>query len=928
MKYSKSFRIIFFALIYLVLSKDNFPQADQLDSTFGQGGIVNTAFNLTSNCQPNSSAVQSDGKIIVAGSALALNNSDFAVARYDTNGMLDHTFGTNGIVLTKIGIHDSFIKSIAIQNDGKIVAAGYTGNGQDNDFALARYDQDGSLDSTFGENGIITNNIGSSDVASSVAVQTDGKIVFAGGTLVGTQSEIALFRYNPNGALDNTFGTNGVVLTKIDSSDADANSLVIQNDGKIVVAGYDTENDIFYDFMLARYNSNGAPDNTFGTNGIVITPIGLLSGIANSLSFQSDGKIVAAGNSGVSNFTLVRYNLNGTLDDSFGINGIVANKIGDNGANIFSVSIGIDEKIIAAGYSRTGSNSDFTIARYNSNGAFDNTFGTNGVVITPVGTSDNYATSVLSLPNGKIAAAGSLLNPDASYFVLNRYNINGDLDNTFGENGIVTTPIGYSFGLLSSIAVQNDGKIVAAGTSGIAGFFEFTAVRYNSNGTLDNTFGTNGIAVTQPGSADDLAQSVAVQSDGKIVVAGYSSNNGGFDNFTLIRYKQNGFPDDGFGINGIVITPIGTSGSEANSVAIQNDGKIIAGGFSDNGVVEVFTLTRYNSDGTLDDQFGPGGIASTRILSSFFSYVNSILIQGDGKIIAAGFSRIGNDDEFAVVRYNPTGTLDTAFGEGGIVTTALGIEDRINSISLQSDGKIVAGGISLNGGKYKLALARYNTDGALDSTFGTNGIVNTQVGSLSTSASSVLIRSDGKIIAAGLLNNNQTSFDPALLRYNADGTLDNTFGTNGVLISHIGNSNSAASSLAIQNDGKMIVGGYSETPDRNSSVFTLIRYSGDPATGITNQEKTKIPELYMLSQNYPNPFNPSTTIRYALPKESFVTLKIYDILGREVETLVNKENPAGTYEVRWNAGGFSTGVYFYQVKAGSFVETRKMILIK
>jgi len=223
-----------------------------LDTSFSTDGKVTTAFG-TSNDVATSVAIQSDGKIVAAGYSYNGANYDFALVRYNMDGSLDSTFGTGGKVTTAFGTGDDGAKSVAIQSDGKIVAAGYSDNGANYDFALVRYNTDGSLDSTFGTGGKVTTAVGTgTDNAKSVAIQSDGKIVAAGYSYNGANFDFALVRYNTDGSLDSTFGTGGKVTTAFGTSNDEAYSVAIQSDGKIVAAG-SSNNGANYDFALVRY---------------------------------------------------------------------------------------------------------------------------------------------------------------------------------------------------------------------------------------------------------------------------------------------------------------------------------------------------------------------------------------------------------------------------------------------------------------------------------------------------------------------------------------------------------------------------------------------------------------------------------------------------------------------------------------------------
>ena len=304
---------------------------------------------------------------------------------YPQNGRLDETFGNKGIVTTAAGEFrsNSEALSVKIQNDGKIAAGGFYYNGNDYDFAVARYNPDGSLDNSFGTNGIAITPISSGDdEINSIIIQTDPangnieKIIAAGFTQNINDTGFVLVRYNPNGSLDSTFGGdgNGIVISGNDYPDY-ATSVVLQKDGKIVLAGY-KYNGHDYDFMIARFSADGIPDNSFGQfNGLVTTEISGkgTNDRAYAAAIQEDGDILAAGSSDEENsFALVRYKPNGSLDTSFANRGIALTIVGDAGEDksdvAFSISIQEDEKIIIGGRSYDDNLNNITLLRYKSDG--------------------------------------------------------------------------------------------------------------------------------------------------------------------------------------------------------------------------------------------------------------------------------------------------------------------------------------------------------------------------------------------------------------------------------------------------------------------------------------------------------------------------------------------------------------------------------
>ena len=347
----------------------------------------------------------------------------------------------------------------------------------------------------------------------------------------------------------------------------------------------------------------------------------------------------------------------------------------------------------------------------------------------------------------------------------------GDLDPTFGIGGKVTTGIGtddYGY----AVAIQADGKLVVAGETNNGINYDVALVRYNANGTLDATFGTGGKVTTAVGTSDEAAYALAIQADGKLVVAGETFNGSTWD-FALVRYNANGTLDATFGTGGKVTTAVGTSDEAAYALAIQADGKLVAAGETDVGSNNYdFALVRYNANGALDPTFGTGGKVTTAI-GTRDDVASAVAVQADGKLVAAGDTGDGGNNYFALARYNANGTLDATFGTGGKVTTAIGTLDYAYALAVRPDGKLVAAGETFNGSTTDFALARYNANGTLDPTFGTNGMVKTAIGTRDDAASALAIQADGKLVAAGETDNG-TNYDFALARYFGSTTTSTT----------------------------------------------------------------------------------------------------------------------------------------------------------
>jgi uncharacterized delta-60 repeat protein len=437
-----------------------------------------------------------------------------------------------------------------------------------------------------------------------------------------------------------------------------------------------------------------------------------------------------------------------------------------------------------------------------TSGFLDPTFGTiptlPGRVVTDFG-GNALGESVVLQNDGKIVAAGEVDSSSGVDIGLARYKSNGDLDKSFGpdQTGMVVTDVG-GFDEAFSVVLQADGKILAAGATDQAGNSDFVLVRYNSDGSLDDggpkdstpgdMFGSGGKVVTDFG-GNDFARGVVLQTDGKIVAAGSTQDAGG-SHFALARYKSDGTLDASFGPDqtGKVVTDFGIGSSFLSAVAVQADGKIVAAGLTETESLGLssanFALARYNSDGRLDADFDADGKVVTDF-SGDFDAANSVVLQSDGKIVAAGTTTRAGQEDFALARYNPDGSLDTHFDADGKVATDLGGSDEANSVILQSDGKIVAAGETSTSGSDTLgdfALARYNSDGSVDTGFNFDGKVVTDFAHGIDNARSAVIQPDGSIVLAGRAHLTKDEF--ALARYLGDPANqppvvgDQTFGIN------------------------------------------------------------------------------------------------------------------------------------------------------
>lgn len=724
-----------------------------LDPTFGNGGraaepIQGELYAL---------ALQADGKIVAVGGTVS-GDSNFAVIRFNANGTVDTTFDEDGRQTVDIGLSNDEAMAVAVQPDGKIVLAGYSFNGVDDDFALMRFLPNGWLDSALDGDGILTTPIGAGNERAQAVVVSGGKILVAGFASNGSNDDFAVVRYNLNGTLDSSFDLDGKAVRDINGGNDVARALAVQSDGKILLAGSARVGSTD-DFALVRYDSSGAIDPTFDGDGQVTTAIGSGNDEAMGMALRADGSIVVVGYAAVGStedFAVARYDSAGTLDPSFDGDGKRTAAIGSTDDQALSMALASDGKIIAAGYSRTGSDTTtdvFAIARFATDGTLDSSFDLDGKVTTAVGGSADEIKAITTHSDGRVLVAGPLRGSVTSFGTV-RYNTDGSLDTSFGSGGKVITAIGTD-ATPWDITVQPDGKIIVAGAANVTAgsSLKFALVRYNTDGSLDTSFDGDGIS-TISFTGDNYILGMLLQPDGRIVVAGLRAGR-----FAVARFTTSGALDSTFGVGGIAASAFPTAGGYAMDLALQPDGKIVAGGRAGND----FALARYNANGTLDTSFDGDGAARTVMGPA--ALVNSIALQPDGKIVAAGLA----DEGFALARYLPNGSLDPSFdGDGRVILEPW--SGNFKDVAVLPDGKIL--GIGL---QWEFVLKQFTDTGSLDTSFGDGGTVETRFFDFGSAANAATLLSNGRLYAAGHAVHG-SNLDFAVARYIAtecgDGDLD------------------------------------------------------------------------------------------------------------------------------------------------------------
>jgi uncharacterized delta-60 repeat protein len=407
----------------------------------------------------------------------------------------------------------------------------------------------------------------------------------------------------------------------------------------------------------------------------------------------------------------------------------------------------------------------------------------------------------------------------------------GDLDPTFGANGVVVQQLGTGPKPetdLKAVAVQRDGKVVAAGDVYNAGATIFVA-RFNPDGSPDQSFANGGRLVVQFGAAGQggsEALGAAVQPDGKIILGGWAADDAANDDLLLFRLNPNGSLDSTFGTGGVVLAALGGGSSgerwaEARELALRPDGKIVVGGDASNssGHGELL-VARLNADGSLDPAFGSGGWT----LSNAAEFTTALALQGDGKVIASGDHYASGGSEVVLTRFNADGGVDSSFASAGTLATQLGVgcsvcaspQSEIEALAVQPDGRILGAGFADDAENEASLVIRLNPDGSFDPSFGTGGEVLDEMGMPSTDYSprsrllALALQANGRILVGGLGSDGNGNDALLLARLTGNGSRDPEFGSGGTSLSQLGTTTSPYSyvnGVALTNDGKVVAAG-------------------------------------------------------------------------------------------------------------------------
>ncbi len=818
-------------------------------------------------------AVDASGNVYVTGTSDGLGTSrDYATIKYNASGDTLWTARYNGP-----GNSDDRAYALAVDGSGNVYVTGWSmGSGTPSyDYATIKYNAVGDVVWVARYNGPAN----SDDGAYALAVDGLGNVYVTGSSHgSGSSDDYTTIKYNASGIVQWAARYNGPG-NSVDVSSA----IVVDVSGNVYVTGSSYGSGTGSDYATVKYDSAGDTVWVARYNG----PGGSYDA-ASALAVDGSGNVYVAGLSYGSDidFATIKY-------DSAGDTVWVARYNGPGDGSDAASAIAVDGlgNVYVAGLSYgAGTSYDYATIKYDVSGDTMWTVRYNGP-----GLSEDFASALTVDGSGNVYVTGSSRGSGSSDdYATVKYNAYGDMMWIARYNG----PENHD-DKASALAIDGSGNVYVTGSSLSSGSGDdYLTVKYNANGDTMWTARYNG-----PGDSTDVASALAVDASGNVYVTGYSIGSGTGYDYATIKYNAAGAEQWAVRYNGRR-----NSDDEASALAVDDSGNAYVTGYiTGSGFSYDYATIKYNAlgDTVWTAQYNGPGNSNERATALAIDHSGNVYVTGSS-------SGGGTENDYLTIKYNASGnTVWTARyngpGNSGDFATALAID---------ASGNVYVTGWSYGAGtSYDYATIKYTASGDSVWTARYNGPGNSE-----DIASALAIDRFANVYVTGQSYGAGTSYDYLTIKYNALG--DNVWMAryNGAL-----NPNDAASALAVDSSGNVYVTGSSS--DVAGSVYTTIKYE-EITVGVGTVLRDRLPKQFLLAQNYPNPFNPSTSILYDIGQRSFVTLKVYDVLGREVATVVNARKPAGEYTVEWNAANLPSGVYFYRLVAGDFVETRKMILMR
>jgi len=695
-----------------------------LDASFGVEGVV--ALDLF----PRALVITPDGSIVVGG----VRNNRWRLVRLLANGSLDGNFGDDGALAIDWFDDNDEIHALAVTDSGNVAVAGRAFDpAQGSGLALAVIDSAGSIVAQRFAKVFA----GNADWCTDVLIQSNGRLVCVGLTRNFGGARMVAARFLPNLDFDTTFGDNGLAVVDINANDMESRAGTLNGSGQIVMGGWVDRGVDGLNLAIVRLGSDGTVDTSFGSDGLVETEIvgGSSSEFVTDLMMDGNDLLAAVLSEQLGDFAVLRFDANGAPVTTFGDSGLAQvdfNGLVDNPA-VLAMHQG---NFLVGGLATSALRSEagnLGLVRLLASGDPDPAFANAGVLETglsgPLRT--QVADAVRRSDGGMIAAVSLGATFSARDFSLIGIRSDGTIDVDFGDGGAASADFANNEDTAEAVAIQPDGRIVVVGgvrqsTQGT----DFGIARFMPDGSLDAGFGTDGRVSVDLDGATDTARAIAVLPDGKILAAGEGQffNSGGDGDLVVIRLLANGTLDTSFGTDGIARADSGASFEFGNALAVLDDGTIIIGGSAS----QDFVLAAFDADGVVDTGFGTNGIAALDF-SGNFDGISTLLVvpnwNGQGeRVIAVGMSRTGSStstSDFAVAMFKRDGTLETGFGNAGKTSLDLsgGGRDEASDVVLWQERLVLIGrsgdGASQNGADF--ALVGLDLNGVPDPDFTTSG---------------------------------------------------------------------------------------------------------------------------------------------------------------------------------------------------------------
>jgi uncharacterized delta-60 repeat protein len=793
--------------------------AGSFDPTFGLPGRLVLQHRDIANIVGVASLA--NGEFIAVGNGSDSGGSDIELLKLTATGALDTSFGFGGIETFGGNFIDT-ATAMTLQSDGKIVVAG----NESGKFLVARFNTDGTFDTTFGNSGETNIPFEFSAAANAVAIDGSGNIVVAGSVNDdGDGSDFAVARLTPDGLLDSTFQATGTFTYDFAGGESFADAVAFQGNDILIGGSVDVGSPGNSDFGIVRVDSHGVQDSSFGFSGLATVNVGLNDNVTGMVVDPNTQQVDFVGTSGSVAFI-----------GAFDANG---NQIADFGGSQSSsfeysaIARGSDGSLYVTG-ARNVPNGGFAVTKFTAAGMSDTTFGTFGVVnATFAGEGSPEAISVGQ--DNSIFIGGTVGIGDQGFAHILPTAVP---DPAFGLPGrqLVSASSVNAFDIANAVAFSGDKTIVAGGLT-IDSVEHFGVAQFNSDGSLDTTFGNNnnGQVILFGDDNQEILNAIAVQIDGKIVVAG-SGHNGDFE---IFRLNPDGSMDSSFGDGGEVTYDFSDNGEfdNATSIVIQSDGDIVVGGSTkanaDDGDGTDFGLIRLLPDGWLDSSFGDNGQVTTDFFQGQDDFIRALAISGT-KIIALGSSD-GSNNAFVIAQYNPDGSLDSSFSGGGILVQTFGADPDPVGLAVLPDGDIAYAGEYFNGNNNTDFVSEVTSTGQADTAFGVDGVV-TPFNDSQFSVNSFAVGSDGKLYLGGE--------EFLSVRLTSGGSIDTTWGLGGIAgasplaFTDPALSDSNAFAAGFDSSGRLILAGDAQNESSHGGIalvaLTTTGQSAFPDLALTN----------------------------------------------------------------------------------------------